>query len=171
MIDLVLVNAKKTGRLSERKRRMIAKCAPICLAYDFGLTLANFDIEYTPQEFSEKIATSTSIGKKGKDLIELTKSGKVQIIGLKFPPNIGKTIICTSKPEEKKEITAREIYKINLSNKIALVFGCDQNQNRALRRLKKNAKHHFDVSKKGVELELDTQIGAITEILSTIRKV
>ena len=40
-LNLVLVNSKSNGNFSDSHRRLIAKIAPVCFAYNFHLILVN----------------------------------------------------------------------------------------------------------------------------------
>ena len=82
--------------MNEENRRLIARVAPVCLAYNFHLLLLDFGIKETPLDFAKNMAPSTSIGKGGENLIELCENGKVKITDLQLPQNIGEKIICTS---------------------------------------------------------------------------
>tara|TARA_Y100000590_G_scaffold327235_1_gene371520 strand:- start:3827 stop:4333 length:507 start_codon:yes stop_codon:yes gene_type:complete len=167
---LVLINTKKSDDLSELHRRWIARVAPICKAYDLHLTLSNFKIDDSPIEFAKKIAPSTSIGKGGEGFIELAQKGKVQITNLPLPQNIGTMVVCTSEPEEKKERNIDYISKLSNDEKIALIFGCDEHQNQMTKKIRKESRHHLDITGKRIKLSLDGEIGAVTSILSKTRK-
>ena len=39
------------------------------------------------------------------------------------------------------------------------------------KKIKSESKHHLDITSKGIKLSLETEIGAVTSILSKIRKV
>tara|TARA_B100001123_G_C15155723_1_gene965395 strand:+ start:57 stop:581 length:525 start_codon:yes stop_codon:yes gene_type:complete len=169
-LNLVLINTKKSDDLSELHRRWIARVAPICKAYDLHLTLSNFKIDDSPIEFAKKIAPSTSIGKGGEGFIELAQKGKVQITNLPLPQNIGTMVVCTSEPEEKKERNIDYISKLSNDEKIALIFGCDEHQNQMTKKIRKESRHHLDITGKRIKLSLDGEIGAVTSILSKTRK-
>ncbi len=169
-LNLVLINTKKSDDLSELHRRWIARVAPICKAYDLHLTLSNFKIDDSPIEFAKKIAPSTSIGKGGEGFIELAQKGKVQITNLPLPQNIGTMVVCTSEPEEKKERNIDYISKLSNDEKIALIFGCDEHQNQMTKKIRKESRHHLDITGKRIKLSLDGEIGAVTSTLSKTRK-
>ena len=61
-VNLVLINPKKNKYVDEDNRRLIARVAPVCLAYKLHLWLVDFGINETPIEFARGIAPSTSIG-------------------------------------------------------------------------------------------------------------
>ena len=169
-LNLVLINTKKSDDLSEFQRRWIARVAPICKAYDLHLTLFNFKIDDSPINFAKKIAPSTSIGEGGKRLVELAQKGKVQITDLSLPQNLGIIVICTSKPEQNKEKSIDYISKLLNNEKIALIFGCDEHQNQITKKIRADSKYHLDITGKGIKLTLDSEIGAVTSILSKTRK-
>ena len=169
-LNLVLVNTKKSDDLSELHRRWIARVAPICKAYDLHLILSNFKIDDSPIEFAKKIAPSTSIGEGGEGFIELAQKGKVQATDLPLPQNTGTMVVCTAKPEQNKERNIGYISKLSKGERIALIFGCDEHQNQMTKKIRKNAKHHLDITGKGIKLSLDGEIGAVTSIISKTRK-
>ena len=169
-INLVLINPKKNTGMNEENRRLIARVAPVCLAYNFHLLLVDFGIKETPLDFAKNIAPSTSIGKGGENLIKLCENGKVKITNLQLPQNIGEQIICTSQPEESKEKELNEVKKLANEQSIALVFGIDQRTNKTLRKMKKEAYGHLDITTKKIRLTLDSEIGAVCHTLSITKK-
>ena len=170
-LNLVLINSKSNDDFSDSHRRLIAKIAPVCFAYNFHLILVNFKIDDSPLNFAKEIAPSTSIGKSGERLVELAKKGMIQIMNLPITGKIGETIICTSRPHKKKTIDIVEIAEISRKRKIALVFGCDENRNQNVRKLLDFAKYHLDISNKRIKLEIDAEIGAIANNIHELRIV
>ena len=166
----MLLNTKKSDGISEIHRRWIARVAPLCIAYDLHLILANFGIEDSPTEFAKKIAPLTSIGKGGQRFIELAKKGWVQITELPLPENIGTTIICTFKPDKTKSKNYHDIATLAKNEKIALVFGCDEHRNQITKRIMSNSNYHLDITGKKIRLGLDTEIGAVTSMLSKLKR-
>ena len=59
-VNLVLINPKKNSEVDEDNRRLIARVAPVCLAYNLHLWLVDFGIKETPLDFAREIAPSTS---------------------------------------------------------------------------------------------------------------
>ena len=116
------------------------------------------------------MALSTSIGKGGQRFIELAKKGWVQITKLPLPENIGTTVICTSKPDKVKSKNYHHIAALATNEKIALVFGCDEHRNQITRRIMSNSNYHLDITGKKIKLGLDTEIGAVTSILSKLKR-
>ena len=168
-ISIVLVNPKINDSFSDDHRRLITKISPVCYAYNFHLVLVNFKIDVSPIDFANEMAPSTSIGKSGERLIELAENGKITIGKLPLSNNLGKTVICTSKPNLEKAQKPKTIAYLLKKEKIALVFGCDKKRNKNVRKLMEEAEYHFDVSEKGIELSLDSEIGAVTSIIQALK--
>ena len=168
-LNIIVVNSKKNEDFSDKHRRLIAKIAPICIAYDFHLTLVNFQIKDTAVDFAKEIAPATSIGSGGEKLITLAQKGKIQITELPITNNFGKMIICTSKPNKKKNVDINYVARLSKERKVALIFGTDEKKNKNINKLLESSDYHCDISGKNIKLELDTEIGAITSIIQTIR--
>ena len=109
-LNIVLINSKTNSSFNDEHRRLIAKFSPVCYAYNYHLILVNFKIETSPLDFAKEIAPSTSIGKSGERLIELAKKGMIKITNLPISGDLGKIVICTSKPEKSK---AQDNYMIS----------------------------------------------------------
>jgi len=165
-INLVLINPKKNTGMNEENRRLIARVAPVCLAYKFHLLLVDFGIKETPLDFAKNMAPSTSIGKGGENLIKLCEDGKVKITNLQLPQNIGEKIICTSQPKDSKKKNLNEVKKIAGEKSIALIFGIDQRTNKILKKIKDESYGHLDITNKKIRLSLDSEIGAVCHSLS-----
>ena len=58
------------------------------------------------------------------------------------------------------------ISKLLKKETIALIFGCDENRNKNIRKLIEKADYHLDISGKGIKLSLDTEFGAVTNIIT-----
>ena len=167
-LNVVLVNSKSNETFNDEHRRLIAKISPICYAYNYHLVLVNFVIDNSPIDFAREMATSTSIGKSGERLIELAKKGRIKITKLPLSEDLGKVVICTSKPDKTKSENSRNIAVLSKKEKIALVFGCDKKRNKNVRNLLKKAEYHLDISNKGIELSLDSEIGAVASIINNL---
>ena len=167
-LNVVLVNSKSNETFNDEHRRLIAKISPICYAYNYHLVLVNFVIDNSPLDFAREMATSTSIGKSGERLIELAKKGKIKITKLPLSEDLGKVVICTSKPDKIKSENYRNITALSKKEKIALVFGCDIKRNQNVRNLLQKAEYHLDISNKGIELSLDSEIGAVASIINNL---
>jgi len=170
-VNLVLINPKKNSLVDEDNRRLIARVAPVCLAYNLHLWLVDFGIKDTPLEFARDIAPSTSIGDGGKNLIKLCEKGKVKISNIPLPQNIGQKIICTNKPNESKEKTLEEIVKLSGKKAISFIFGADQRTNKNLKKIKEESYGEIDITRKRIKLSLDSEIGAVCHSFYNFKKV
>ncbi len=168
-LNVVLVNSKSNDVFSDEHRRLIAKISPICYAYNYHLVLVNFKINDSPVDFAREVATSTSIGKSGERLLEIAKKGRIKITKLPLSEDLGKIVICTSKPDKTKSENSRKIFSLSKKEKIALIFGCDKKRNKNVRNLLRKADYHLDITDKGIELSLDSEIGAVTSIINNLK--
>ncbi len=169
-VNLVLINPKKNSGIDEGNRRLISRVAPVCLAYNLHLCLVDFGIKETPLDFARRIAPSTSIGKGGENLIKLCEKGKVTISNLQLLQNIGQKVICTSQPENSKEKTLDNIIRISREKAISFIFGINQRTNKVLKKIKNESYAHLDITKKRIQLSLDSEIGAVFHSFFTSRK-
>ncbi len=165
---IVIINQNKNKKIDEKNRRLIAKSIPLCEAYGCHLTLVNYESKKNSIEFAEEMAESTSIGKNGDLFIELAKKGFVRMTNIPLPKQSGKEIVCTSKPDKNKEITGHLGSEMN--NNLSLIFGTDKLSNQISKDIRRNSKYHFDVTGKGIELELDTEMGAACNLLFRAKK-
>ena len=169
-VNLVLINPKKNSEIDEDNRRLISRVAPVCLAYNLHLLLVDFGIKETPLDFARRIAPSTSIGKGGENLIKLCEKGKVNILTLQLLQNIGQKVICTSQPDNSKEKTLDDIIRISREKAISFIFGINQRTNKVLKKIKNESYAHLDITKKRIQLSLDSEIGAVCHSFFTSRK-
>ncbi len=169
-VNLVLINPKKNNEVDEDNRRLIARVAPVCLAYNLHLCLVDFGIKETPLDFARGIAPSTSIGKGGENLIKLCEKGKVKISNFQLLQNIGQKIICTDRPENSKEKTLNHIIKISREKTISFIFGTNRRTNKVLKKIRDESYAHLDITKKRIELSLDSEIGAVCHSFFISRK-
>ena len=169
-VNLVLINPKKNKDVDENNRRLIARVAPVCLAYSLHLWLVDFGIKESPIEFARSIAPSTSIGKGGENLIKLCEKGKVKISNLQLPQNIGLKIICTNQPEDASEKAIDDIIEISRKKTISFIFGTNKRTNKVLRKIRAESYAQLDITKKRIELSLDSEIGAVCHSFFNSRK-
>ena len=168
-VNIVIVNSKSNEKFSDDHRRLITKFSPVCHAYNFHLVLVNFKINSSPLDFARRMAPSTSVGNSGESLIELAKMGKLKITKLPLKSNFGRTIICTSEPNNLKTKNVKEVANLMKKETITLIFGCEMKHNKNIRDLIKSANYHLDISNNGIKLSLDTELGAITTLIKNLK--
>ena len=62
------------------------------------------------------------------------------------------------------------MYFVLFQKTIALIFGINQRTNKILKKIKEEAYGHLDITDKKIRLTLDSEIGAICHLFSTIKK-
>lgn len=165
-MTLGLYNSYDPIRLAEAHRRALARAAPIALAYEANLATLGFPFDKdlrTPMEVAEWLSTTTSIGKGGEVLIELAEAGRFGVFEMLkkgFPPQLGTVVATTSKPDPARRVDA-EWAAGELANgrSMCLLFGLGPKG--LPRDVIGFAKHHLDVTRKGVALETCTALGAV----------
>ncbi len=165
-LTLALYNSYDPVRLAEAHRRALARAAPVALAYDANLVILGFPLDRelrTPVEVARWLATTTSIGKGGELLIELAEAGRFQMFELPkkgFPPQLGTVVATTSKPHEGRRVDpAWAAGELAHGRSLCMLFGLGP---KGLPRGTIDlARHHLDVTRKGVALETCTALGAV----------
>jgi hypothetical protein len=161
-MTLILYNSYDKNRWHEAHKRAIARAAPICYAFDCNLAIINF-----PCNREDIMSIETTIGNSGKYLIELINNNRF-IITDKYQAQFGTPIITTSKPDEKKIITPKEVANHLLKKPCGVFVGLGRHG------LPKNiinlSEYHLDITEKRVSLETCTAIASIPAVISTYLK-
>jgi len=100
----------------------------------------------------------------------LCEKGKVNILTLQLLQNIGQKVICTNQPDNSKEKTLDDIIRISREKAISFIFGINQRTNKVLKKIKNESYAHLDITKKRIQLSLDSEIGAVCHSFFTSRK-
>lgn len=167
-----LYNSYDPVKFAEAHRRAIARSAPIALAFDANLATFGFPYEKelrTPIEIAEWLSGTTSIGEEGKYLRELAQGGRFLAFDFPkrgFPPQLGKAVITTNRPDPKKSADAKFLAGLlKHGTSIVLVFGLGP---RGLddRDVYPLGRYHFDLTGRGLVLETATAIGAAPALIS-----
>ncbi len=165
-LTLALYNSYDPVRLAEAHRRALARAAPIALAYDANLAILGFPLDRalrTPVEVARWLATTTSIGKGGELLIQLAEAGRFQVFELPkkgLPPQLGTVVATTSKPDGQKRVDPTwAADELAHGRSLCMLFGLGP---KGLPRGTIDiARHHLDVTRRGVALETCTALGAV----------
>jgi len=171
MLTLALYNSYDPRKLHEAHLRAIARAAPVAYANGFHLALVGFPLSGKPLDVAEETAKNTTIGEGGKYLVELAKKGRFHVLGFPkkgFPPQFGKTVATTRKPEAPKTITSLELARRALGGEsFLLVVGLGRHG--LPKEIFKIAHYHLDITDgRGVSLETCTAIGAIPTRIKTL---
>jgi hypothetical protein len=168
-----LYNTYDPTKFREAHRRVLARSGPVAMAFDCNLATFGFPYERemrTSQDIVDWLATTTSIGEGGQNLIELAKAGRFQIFDSPkkgFPPQLGEVIITTRKPAPDKSIAPSELAaSIERGQSVLLLFGLGPHG--LPKDLFKIGKYHLDITQKGVSMETCTAIGAVPAVLKIL---
>ncbi len=165
-ITIGLFNTYDRTKFREAHRRVLARAAPLAMAFDFNLATCGFPFpedRKTSVEIADFVADSTTIGAGGKYFRELAAQGRFQYLplpGSGFPPQFGLPVITTSRPEMER-ITVEEIGKRSAAGEsFILVFGLGPHG--MSRKEKSLGKYHLDMTGRGISMETCTAIGAVS---------
>lgn len=168
-VTIGLYNTYDRQRFREAHRRVLARSAPLAMAFDFNLATFGFPFpedRKTPLKMAEFVADSTSIGEGGRYFIEIARMGRFQSFPYPkkgFPPQLGISVITTSKPF-KEIISPREIgARVKNGESFLIVFGLGPHGMN--RREKEIGKYHMDISENKISMETCTAIGAVSGII------
>ncbi len=174
-ITLGLYNTYDPVRFHEAHRRALARAGPVALAFECNLATFGFPYDQglkTPLEVCDWISNTTSIGEGGRYLQELALAGRFSFFPFPragFPPQLGDVVITTRKPDPKKATTAGSLVRhLGAGRSQLLLFGLGP---RGLPgELFNLARHHFDITGRGLSLETCTALGAVPALLSGLLK-
>lgn len=169
MLTLALYNSYGRRKLHEAHLRAVARAAPIAYAYDFHLALVGFPIKGRPVDVAEEISGRTTVGEGGRYLLELAGADRFHLLDFPkggFPPQFGRAVATTRKPEVGKAITPLEVARRALAGE-SFLFLVGLGRHGLPEETFKMARHHLDVTGSGVSLETCTAIGAIPVRITT----
>src|SRR3989304_5510140 len=115
------------------------------------------------QELVKFVKDKTTIGGSGKYLEELFKAGRFFVFELPergFQPQFGAPVVTTSHPSKDKELRLPELVEL-IEKKKSFLFLIGLGHKGLPAELFDMAKHHLDITSKGVSLETCTAIGAV----------
>lgn len=159
-------NAYDPNKFREPHRRVIARAGDLALAFDMNLALFGFPLpekKMTPVEISEYIAGTTSIGNDGQNFVRLAELGRFQALPYPdkgFPPQLGKVVLTTPEPDDKKRISTRELgAMINGGQSVLLLFGIGPHG--VPKRVRPLSDYDYEVTGGNYSLETCTALGAV----------
>lgn len=174
-LTIGLYNSYDPTRFREAHRRALARAGPLALAFDANLVTFGFPFPEEirlPTELAEWVADSTSIGRDGGHLRELSASGRFQsfpLPGRGLPPQLGEPVLTTSRPDAALEVKLEELAEqLRGGRSLLLLFGLGPHG--LPRKAAAIPKLHLDVSGAGISLETCTALGAVTGALGTLAR-
>jgi hypothetical protein len=164
-LTLGLYNSLDPKKFSEAHRRALARAGPVAYAFDCNLAVFGFPFEgdlRTPKELAEWLVGTTSIGQGGDWIVKLADSGRFHFFPFPkggFPPQMGRLVVATRKPDERISKGPREIAGILLDGtSLLMLFGLGP---RGLpEKIMKMGEYHMDLTGRGVSFETCTALGA-----------
>jgi hypothetical protein len=164
-LTLGLYNSLDPVKLAEAHRRALARAGPVAWAFDCNLAIFGFPLDRdlrTPVEVARWLVGTTSIGQGGDWIVKLAESGRFFFFDYPkkgFPPQLGRILIATRKPDEKISKTPKEVAGFLIEGKsLMMVFGLGP---RGLPgKVMKMGEYHMDLTGKGISFETCTALGA-----------
>ena len=168
-ITIGLYNTYDKQKFREAHRRVLARAAPLAMAFDFNLVTFGFPFpedRKTPVEVAEFVADSTSIGEGGKYFVKLAEMGRFQWFAASrkgLPPQFGTPVVTTSRPF-LAEITPSQIgASVRSGESFILLFGLGPHG--LDKKTKELGKYHLDLTGRGISMETCTAIGAVCSVV------
>jgi len=165
-----LYNSYDPVKLREAHRRVLARAAPLALAFDCNLVTFGFPYDKTlttPAEVAAWISESTSIGEGGEYLVELAASGRFSTFDFPkkgFPPQLGEIVITTRKPDSSLTVTSASVRDmLHAGKSVTLVFGLGPHG--LPRKVMEMGRKHLDVTGRRMSLETCTALGAVVAVI------
>jgi len=165
-MTLGLYNAYDPKVFREPHRRVIARAGDLALAFDMNLALFGFPVPEeanTPQEIANFVAGTTSIGAHGDNFVQLADLGRFQKYPYPdrgFPPQLGKVILTTCKPDVKKQLTVKQLADlIGGGQSVLLLFGIGPHG--VPEKVRPLSDYDFEVTGGNYSLETCTALGAV----------
>jgi hypothetical protein len=160
-----LYNSLDPVKFAEAHRRALARASPVAAAFNCNLCVFGFPFDKelrTPMEIARWIVTTTSIGQGGDWIIKLAEEGRFSSFPYPkggFPPQLGKVVIATRKPDVNKAMEPSVIAGLLKDGRsILLVFGLGP---RGLpEKIMGMGEFHMDLTNKGISFETCTALGA-----------
>lgn len=175
-VTIGLYNSYDPKKFREAHRRALARAGPLALAYDANLATFGFPF---PEELGQAaevaawVAASTSIGDDGGYLLELSGKGRFQCFpypGKGFPPQLGETILTTSKPEPSMKMDVQELVAmLRTGQSVMLLFGLGPHG--VPKKAASIARKNLDVTGGEYSLETCTALGAVMGAIGALLSV
>lgn len=161
-----IYNAYDPNTFREPHRRAIARAGDIAMAFNMNLALFGFPLpedKKTPKEVADYIAGTTSIGNHGDNFVQLAELGRFQTFPYPvkgFPPQLGKVILTTCKPEAKKQLTTAQLADmVDQGQSVLLLFGIGPHG--IPDKVRPFSDYDFEVTGGNYSLETCTALGAV----------
>ncbi|MEA3203170.1 MAG: uncharacterized protein QOI63_845 [Thermoplasmata archaeon] len=182
---LGLYNCYDPKQWHDIMRITLARAAPVALAFDcdvatFGFPFAQArrrgakatDGLATPGQVAGFVAEGTSIGEGGEAFQALVEAGRFRMLPFPdaagFPPALGRLVATTPSPDPAKAVSPLEAAReLAAGRSQLLLYGLGP---RGLpKEVLEGARHHLELTGKGIPLETATALGALPALLAAHR--
>lgn len=143
--------------------RAISRAAPLCWAYDLDLAIINFPIK-DEEDLKKLVLDDTAIGKGGKYLKRLVRTGRVHIQEEYDDSKLGTAVATTSHPDKNKKVEMGELSEGVSDILFLLGVGKRGLPGSILAR----ADHHMEFTGKGIPLETCTAMGILAHLIGEL---
>ncbi len=162
------------GGLKPVHIRMIARAAPLCMAYDLDLALFGFPTRDLDRLVA-RVLGDTNIGKGGRYLKNLKNHGRISLIhcSQQVPPTrqdwlkLGLPVATTSRPSDSKARTLDHALKASRKDhprgRLCLIMGLGRKG--LPKSLLDSVEHHVELTGSNISLETSTAMGIIAREL------
>lgn len=150
--------------------RMLARAAPLCIAYNLDMGLMEFP-EKDLQALVKKAMADTNVGKGGRYLKELLDAGRIILFSdFSQCDSAGLAVATTSHPAAEKSISLEAAAKLSASHprgRMAVIMGLGRKG--LPKTVMDAARHHAEITGSNIPLETSTAMGIIAHKLGALK--
>ncbi|MDD4307842.1 MAG: DUF531 family protein [Thermoplasmata archaeon] len=150
--------------------RMLARAAPLCIAYGLDMGLMEFP-EKDLRALVSKAMADTNVGKGGRYLRELMDAGRITLFkDFRECDSAGLAVATTSHPAPQKSITLEAAAKLSAGHpggRMAVIMGLGRKG--LPKTVMDAARHHAEITGSNIPLETSTAMGIIAHKLGTLK--
>jgi len=173
-VNIALYNSYDKLKLCPAHRRALYRAAPIAYANSCNLLCVDFPLKELSYDntidLATQLASDTTIGKNGEYLIQLAKENRLYFVKSNknsLSPQYGKLVVCTSKPNPAKKISARRLMRM-IKRGHSCVFLIGLGRQGLPKAFFEHSELQFDVTGQNIPLETCTAISAVTMEISAL---
>jgi uncharacterized protein len=169
-LTIGLYNSYNPTKFMEAHRRAMCRAGALAQGFDCNLVFFGFPFPpevRTPVQVTEWATADTSIGEDGGNFLEVARAGRVSIFdypGKGFPPQFGKVIGTTCRPDGKRSRGWEEVASMLRDESLLVLFGLGPKG--LPREVKEECPVQLDITGKCSSLETCTAMGAVVAVLS-----
>jgi hypothetical protein len=158
------------GSLSQVHLRMVARAAPLCVAYGLDLGLMAFP-DTDLDSLVKRVTADTNIGQGGRYLQELAEEKRISILAGEEWKSVGLPVATTSHPAKDKSISledAGKLAKDHPGKRLLVIMGLGKKG--LPKSLLDAVEHHVELTGSNVPLETSTAMGIIAQQMGHLSK-